>query len=106
MNWELLIRMAGLGLLLIALANFIVPSMLNYRANLAKVDREFAQIFTVHAVYIVVTVLGMGALCLRAPHFSWRKDRGGRGLSSWACSERAALWCSFVTTIALCARVI
>ncbi len=69
MNWELLIRMAGLGLLLIALANFIVPSMLNYRAIPAKVDRGFARIFTVHAVYIVVTVLGMGGLCLRAPAF-------------------------------------
>ena len=82
MNWEMLIRMAGLGLLLIALANFIVPSMLDYRANLAKVERGFAQIFTVHAVYIVLTILGMAALCLWAPGF-FLEEGPGRAMAGF-----------------------
>jgi hypothetical protein len=76
MNWELLIRLAGLGLLLIAIANFIVPGMLDYRANLAKVDRGFGQIFKVHAAYTIVTVLGMAALCLWQPAFFLEEGPG------------------------------
>jgi hypothetical protein len=76
MKWELLIRLAGVGLLLIAFANFLVPAMLDYRANLAKVDRVFGQIFRVHAAYTIVMVLGMAALCLWRPAFFLEESTG------------------------------
>ena len=55
MDLELLIRFAGVGLALIAVANLIVPRMLDYAGNLARVDRMFGQVFRVHAAYTVVT---------------------------------------------------
>lgn len=82
MNWELLIRLAGVGLLLIAIANFIVPSMLDYEGNLAKVDRVFGQIFKVHAAYTIVTVTGMAALCLWRPEF-FLEDGTGRAVAGF-----------------------
>ena len=66
---EWLIRLAGVGLLLIVLANFLVGGRFRYRENLAKCDRFFGQIFRVHAAYIVFTIAGMGALCLWRPQF-------------------------------------
>ena len=80
MNWELMIRLAGVGLLLVALANGIAPRMLNYGPNLAKCDRIVTQVFHVHAVYIVVTVVGMAVLCLWRPEF-FLEDEVGRGMA-------------------------
>lgn len=82
MNWELWIRLAGVGLFLIGVANFIVPGMLNYAENLAKVDRMFGQVFKVHAAYTVVTVMGMAALCLWRPAF-FREDEVGRVVAAF-----------------------
>ena len=76
MNWESLIRLAGAGLLLIAVANCVVPKMLNYKENLARVDRMFGQVFKVHAAYTIVTVLGMGILCLWRPGFFLKTEEG------------------------------
>ena len=68
--------MAGIGLLLIAVANFIVPTMLDYKDNLARVDRMFGQVFKVHAAYTIVTVLAMGILCLWRPGFFLDTEEG------------------------------
>lgn len=66
---EPLIRAAGAGLLLIAVANFLVPPLFRYRENLVRCELFFGQIFKVHAAYIVLTVTGMGLLCLWRPGF-------------------------------------
>ena len=66
---ENLIRVAGVGLLLIVLANFFVGGVFRYRENIARCDRFFGQVFRVHAAYVVFTVAGMGALCLWRPEF-------------------------------------
>ena len=79
MDLELLIRFAGVGLALIAVANLIVPRMLDYAGNLARVDRMFGQVFRVHAAYTVVTVAGMAILCLWRPDF-FLTDGVGRGV--------------------------
>ena len=80
MNWEILIRIAGCGLLLIAAANFFLPAMLDYAGNLGRVDRMFGQVFKVHCVYTMVTVSGMGLLCLWKPGF-FLEHEVGRGLA-------------------------
>ncbi|MDA0767235.1 MAG: hypothetical protein O3A92_10485 [Verrucomicrobia bacterium] len=66
---ETLIRVAGVGLLLIVVANFLVPRVFRYRENIARCDRFFGQVFVIHAAYIIYTVLGMGLLCLWRPEF-------------------------------------
>jgi hypothetical protein len=49
--------------LAIAAANFWVPGILHYRENLAKVSRMVRQVFVVHAIYMVLVLLGVSALC-------------------------------------------
>jgi hypothetical protein len=66
---ELCIRLAGVGMLLIVVANFLVPKVFRYRENIAGCDVFFGQVFLVHAGYIVYTVLGMGLFCLWRPEF-------------------------------------
>ena len=78
-SWEFWIRLAGIGLLLIALANAIVPNMIGYGRNLAKCERPFAQIFTAHAIYLVSCVLAMAVLCLWRPEFFLKHEVGRAG---------------------------
>ena len=73
---EALIQVAGVGLLLVALANFFVGGAFRYRENLARCDRFFGQVFRVHAAYIVFTVAGMGAFCLWRPQFFLNTEEG------------------------------
>ena len=61
-----LIYIAGAGLLIISLANAFAPVMLRWNINLAKTEVFFQQVFKVHAFYIVMTMLGMAALCFFA----------------------------------------
>lgn len=76
MHWELLIRLAGCGLLLIVVANAIVPGMLGYGRNLARCERLFGQVFVAHAVYLVVVILAMALLCLWRPGFFLHDEVG------------------------------
>ncbi len=50
---------------LIALSNFFAPKELHYRENLAKVSKIVRQIFTIHAVYIVLILVGFSLLCFQ-----------------------------------------
>lgn len=61
---KLSLFLAGVGHLLIAVANFILPGMLRYRENLARVSPIIRQIFLVHAAYIVLVLVGFSGLCL------------------------------------------
>ena len=53
--------------LFVASANFILPGILRYRENLAKVSPIIRQIFRVHAFYIVFVLIGFGVICLWFP---------------------------------------
>lgn len=55
---------AGVVQLLLVAANFWIPSILDYRGNLERVTPFVRQVFIVHSVYIVLTVLGFAGLCL------------------------------------------
>ena len=59
-----LVQAAGVVQLLIASANFVLPAKLRYRENLARVTPIIRQIFIVHAVYIVLVLIGFAGLCL------------------------------------------
>ena len=69
-------RIAGVGLLLIAVANFLVPKIFRYRENLGNCELVFGQVFKVHAAYIIYVVVGMGALCLWRPEFFLKTEEG------------------------------
>ena len=56
------IQIAGVIQLLIAGANFFIPSKLHYRENLPKVSPIVRQVFIVHHVYIVIIVVAFGFL--------------------------------------------
>ena len=69
--------LAGVIHLLIALANFFLPAMLDYQGNLRRVTPVIRQIFRAHAAYIVLTVAGFGLLCLFfAPDLVGRSSLG------------------------------
>ena len=55
-------------LLLICLANIFAFEKLGWRKNLSKTELFFQQVFKVHTVYIVFTMLAMASACLFAPH--------------------------------------
>ena len=59
-----LIRVAGVVLLAMAAANIVAPGKLGYRENLALVAPIVRQVFVLHAVYILMVVLGIAGLCL------------------------------------------
>ena len=47
----------------IAVSNFWVPGILHYRENLEKVTPMVRQVFVVHAIYMVLVLLGFSTLC-------------------------------------------
>lgn len=57
------IWVAGAVHLSIAAANFVAPSKLRYRENLAKLSPIIRQIFVVHSVYIVGVLIAFSGLC-------------------------------------------
>jgi len=61
-----MVKLAGVALLLICLANGFAFEKLGWNRNLAKTERFFTQIFKVHTVYLVLTMTAMGLACLFA----------------------------------------
>ena len=60
----LLIRAAGVLLWVIAAANLFVPAKLDYAQNLARLSPIVRQVFVIHSLFVVLVVIGSGALCL------------------------------------------
>jgi hypothetical protein len=68
MNLPFFVQTAGALQLIVAAANFILPTILRYDENLSHVSRIIRQIFHVHALYIVIVLTGLGLVCLCLPH--------------------------------------
>ncbi len=81
--YNLLIYLAGAGLLAIAAANFVAPRMLRYDDNLALVSPIVRQIFFVHCAYIVAVLSGQAALCFAFPEELAGRSVLGRSLSAF-----------------------
>ncbi len=79
---------SGLLHLIVAGANLALPSMLQYRANLASVSPLIRQIFIVHSGYIVLNQLAFAGLCLFfAPDLA-----GGSRLGAVLSAYMAGFW--------------
>jgi hypothetical protein len=88
LNLTFLIQIAGGLQLITAAANFFLPAKLKYRENLAKVSPIIRQIFTVHATYIVLVLIGFGLICLLFP----ADLCGASPLGKFLCEFLAVFW--------------
>jgi hypothetical protein len=82
------IQIAGLVQLSIAAANFLLPSLLQYRKNLAKVSPIIRQIFVIHSLYIVIVLVGFAIISLAFPN----ELAGASPLGRLISSLLAAFW--------------
>lgn len=82
------IRAAGVLHVVVAAANFVLPGILDYRGNLARMTPILRQIFRVHAFYIVLVLLGFAAICLCYP----ADLRATGGLGRFVCEFLALFW--------------
>jgi len=70
MNQEMIgwgLRIAGLMMVGLVVANFVAAKRWNYVANLAGTMTIVRQIFFVHCAYIVVIIAALSLLCLGWP---------------------------------------
>ncbi len=79
---------AGGVQLMIVAANVVVPKILCYGENLAKVSRIVRQVFVLHSIYILLVLIFFSGLCLFfAPELA-----SGSGLGRFLSASMAAFW--------------
>ena len=88
---ETALRVAGLMLTGLTVANFVAARRFRYRENLAASDVMVRQIFHVHCAYIVAIIVALAVLCLGWPALLL-EDGMGRVLSGFF----GAFWLSRV----------
>ncbi|HEV2293011.1 MAG TPA: hypothetical protein VGR35_04095 [Tepidisphaeraceae bacterium] len=89
-NLELLITIGGVLHLGILIASALVPGALEWKRELEKLRPLSRQLIWVHGAFIVLTIVGFGAISLIAP----------RELASGTTLARA--FCAFVAIFWLC----
>ena len=79
---------AGAIHLALAAANFLLPGILDYRGNLARMKPIIKQIFVVHSIYLVLILLIFSAAC-----FFFAADlAGASALGRFLCAAMAFFW--------------
>jgi hypothetical protein len=73
---ETALRIAGLILSGLVVANFIAPRKFEYRKNLASSGIIVRQIFHVHCAYIIAIIAALALLCLGWPQLLMEKGMG------------------------------
>ena len=79
---------SGVVHLIVAAANVALPTILRFRANLAKVSPIIRQIFIVHSAYIILNLLAFAGLCL----FFTPELAGGSALGRILSGYMAVFW--------------
>lgn len=87
-NLEWLIFLAGVVHFGILIASSLVPSVLNWRGELAKLDRLTRQLIWVHGAFIVLVIIGFGLL---AVGFAQELAAGGP-LARGCCGLIGVFW--------------
>lgn len=64
---SVLLRLAGLSLVTLALGHFVLPKLLGWPEDLAKLRAINRQIFYVHTAFLVVGIFLFGLVCLLTP---------------------------------------
>jgi hypothetical protein len=73
---EMGLRVAGLILLGLVLANFVAAKRLRYAHNLAGSEPMVRQIFYVHCAYIIAIVTALALLCIGWPQLLLEEGMG------------------------------
>ncbi len=73
---ETALRIAGLMLTGLVLANFVAAKRWDYSGNLTGTMTIVRQIFHVHCAYIISIIAGLALLCLGWPHLLMEKGMG------------------------------
>lgn len=87
-----IVRLAGLAQVALAIGSLLVPKVLNWRAELAKVQPLIKQMFWTYAAYIFVINICFGVLSL----FAYRDISNGSTLATLVTGFIAAYWISRV----------
>lgn len=73
---EAALRIAGLMLTGLVLANFVAAKRWDYSGNLTGTMTIIRQIFHVHCAYIIAIIAGLALLCLGWPQLLMEKGMG------------------------------
>jgi hypothetical protein len=92
LNIRQIIRLAGLGQVVLALGSLAVPGVLKWRLELAKVQPLIKQMFWVYAAYIFVINLCFGLLSM----FDGNDLENGSALATLVSGFIALYWISRV----------
>jgi hypothetical protein len=77
----ILLRIAGAGLFALALLHFPISKSLAWKSEAARMSPVNESIFHVHAIFICVVLLMMGAPCLFEPAIFLEQSRAARWLT-------------------------
>ena len=70
------LQFAGFILLCIVAANFFAPRKMRWTENLRKVEPIFAQVFIIHCVFLIGSVLAMAMVCIALPQLLLEEELG------------------------------
>ncbi len=82
------LRVAGAGLLALAILNIPLARKLRWREESARMSPFTASVFLVHAFFIGLVLVAMGLPCLLDPHALLDGSRA----AGWGCWSMAAFW--------------
>ena len=82
------LRIAGGGLILLALLHIPISRRLNWRDDFARLTPINASIFSVHSFFICVLLVMMGLPCVWDPMVFLEKSRAGK----WITWSFASFW--------------
>src|SRR4051794_7797276 len=83
----LLIRGAGILLLLIAASAIFTPRLLAYRENMGRVDPIVREIFHIHNLYVTLFVFAFAIACL-----AYTREMCGTPIGRFFCAFLSAAW--------------
>ena len=87
-NLPILIALAGIGQLAVLVASAQVPLRLNWMAHLSSLPRLLRQLFWVYGGYVVLAIVGFGAISLLCAH----ELASGSSLALAVCAYMAVFW--------------
>ena len=82
------LRIAGLGLIALALLHIRIGRHLNWREDVTRLTPVNASIFHVHNFFICLVLVLMGLPCMLDPHVFLEKSRA----AAWVSWSIAAFW--------------
>ncbi len=85
---SILLRVAGAGLILLAVLHVPIGRHLKWREDAARLTPINASIFQVHTIFICIVLVMMGLPCLLDPQVFLEHSRGG----AWLTWSFATFW--------------